>query len=77
MPATIPIDSVLDRIQQGEPLRWTPRTMLGLPAQAESHALMLGGDELSIDTFSAIKDHPGLIEQPQDSDGITPIHLFE
>lgn len=77
MPATIPIDSVLDRIRQGEPLRWVPSVMLGFPGRPKSQVLMLGGDQLSDDAWNEIDDRPDLIEQPTDSDGITPIQLFE
>lgn len=74
----VPLEVILDRMRDGEPLRWVPYATLGRVGNAPKElALMLGGDELSVDSFCEIDGCCQLVGQPEDADEIIKYELRE
>jgi hypothetical protein len=72
----VPIEVVIDRMRDGEPLRWVSLEMLGM--KPEGHlklALMLGGDRLSDEAWHEIDACCEIAENPEDADGIITYSL--
>lgn len=67
----VPVEVVIDRMRDGEPLRWVSLETLGMKPDANAKlVLMLGGDRLSDDAWAEIDGSPYIMENAEDADGI-------
>lgn len=73
----IPAEVIIERMKDGEPLRWVKLETLGrAPEPGCPQVLMIGGDRLDECSYWEIDDSPRLQENPVDSDGITTFELI-
>lgn len=70
----VPIKKIVSRVRSGEPLRWVPCDVLGLPATCGDNVLMLGGTALSYGSWTEIFDSK-LFQESEDSVGVLHYEL--
>lgn len=71
----VPVEVVVDRMRDGEALRWVPLEMLGMKPQEVKIILMLGGDSLNDEAWLEIGECCEIAENAEDIQGIVTYSL--